>query len=70
MDLNRGRFLQNGRSGYVLKPAVLREGNNFMFSFRRQFFSPGLTVLSMFVVHYEKKHFLFILIWLSSFVHR
>eukprot|EP00795_Rhopilema_esculentum_P013079 gene13079-3863_t len=25
MDLNRGRFLQNGKSGYVLKPAVLRE---------------------------------------------
>lgn len=25
MDLNRGRFLQNGRCGYVLKPAVLRE---------------------------------------------
>ena len=27
MDLNRGRFLQNGRCGYVLKPAVLREGD-------------------------------------------
>ena len=32
MDLNRGRFLQNGRSGYVLKPAVLREGTFLMFS--------------------------------------
>eukprot|EP00794_Sanderia_malayensis_P016917 gene16917-18623_t len=25
LDLNRGRFLQNGKCGYVLKPAVLRE---------------------------------------------
>ena len=26
MDLNRGRFLKNGGCGYVLKPAVMREG--------------------------------------------
>jgi len=25
MDLNDGRFMQNGSSGYVLKPAVMRE---------------------------------------------
>ena len=30
MDLHRGRFLQNGKSGYVLKPAVLREGEEVM----------------------------------------
>eukprot|EP00118_Oscarella_pearsei_P018809 m.194954 g.194954 ORF g.194954 m.194954 type:complete len:1783 (+) comp39514_c0_seq3:1043-6391(+) len=28
MDLNTGNFLQNGGSGYVLKPLVLREGDN------------------------------------------
>lgn len=25
MDLNDGRFMQNGGSGYVLKPAIMRE---------------------------------------------
>lgn len=25
MDLNQGRFLVNGKSGYILKPAFMRE---------------------------------------------
>lgn len=25
IDLNQGRFLQNGQSGYILKPSYLRE---------------------------------------------
>ena len=28
MDLNQGKFLENGGCGYVLKPAVMREGTN------------------------------------------
>ena len=30
LDVNRGRFLQNGNSGYVLKPEVLRDGETAM----------------------------------------
>ena len=30
LDINRGRFLQNGNSGYVLKPEVLRDGKTAM----------------------------------------
>ena len=26
MDLNDGKFQQNGRSGYILKPRIQREG--------------------------------------------
>ena len=30
LDVNRGRFLQNGNCGYVLKPEVLRDGETAM----------------------------------------
>ena len=38
MDLNRGRFLKNGGCGYVLKPAVMREGKVV---FYKQLFLPN-----------------------------
>lgn len=25
MDMNQGRFLVNGKSGYILKPAIMRD---------------------------------------------
>ena len=27
MDFNDGKFLQNGLSGYILKPEIMREGD-------------------------------------------
>ena len=27
MDWSIGKFLQNGNSGYILKPEIMREGN-------------------------------------------
>ena len=32
MNLNDGKFLENGGCGYVLKPAVMREGLVFLFA--------------------------------------
>ena len=43
MDLNDGKFQQNGRSGYILKPRAQREGethNQFQFHFRYLFLHP------------------------------
>jgi len=37
MNLNEGKFLENGGCGYVLKPAVMREGGSkFQFSVKKQ----------------------------------
>lgn len=30
MDLNNGKFLENGECGYVLKPSVMRDGKTFV----------------------------------------
>ena len=29
MNLNTGKYLENGGCGYILKPAVMREGRTF-----------------------------------------
>lgn len=42
MDLNDGRFMQNGSSGYVLKPAVMREEIAF-FSASTRDIIPGVS---------------------------
>jgi hypothetical protein len=42
MDLNDGRFLQNGGCGYVLKPAIMRE-EVARFSANSKDIIPGVT---------------------------
>ena len=42
MDLNEGRFMQNGSCGYVLKPAVMREEIAF-FSANTRDIIPGVS---------------------------
>jgi len=44
MDLNDGRFLQNGGCGYVLKPAVMRDEMAY-FSANTRDLIPGVSPL-------------------------
>ena len=42
MDLNNGRFIQNGQCGYVLKPAIMRDQIAF-FSANTKDVIPGVS---------------------------
>lgn len=54
MDLNQGKFLENGGCGYVLKPAVMREGTNILMNFIT---SQCYPLQRLCIIHFPKRFY-------------